>query len=35
MKDKKLDILDINANIVIAFTLTMILLLLTYIAFFK
>ena len=32
---KKLDILDINANIIISFALTMIVLLLLFIAFFK
>ena len=35
MKDKKIDILDVNANVAIAFALTMILALLAYIAFFK
>jgi len=32
---KKKDFLDINTNVAIAFALTMILLILTYIAFFK
>lgn len=32
---KKVDILDVNIKVIIAFSLTMILLILGYIAFFK
>jgi len=32
---KKLDLIDVNANVAIAFSLTMILAILAYIAFFK